>query len=170
MSGGWDRLTPEGQRFFAEIEKLKEQQVFVGFQAGQAADDRGVDMAQIAMFNELGTSTAPSRPFLRMSVDENEDKINSTCGRELESLKSGGTAETILRRVGTLGVRLVQEKIGSGSFEPNAESTIRKKGSDKPLIDTGRMRQSVKYVIKRRGRADDGLRHLQTVVRHPPVR
>ena len=84
-------------------------------------------------------------------MDENEDKINSTCGRELESLKSGGTAETILRRVGTLGVRLVQEKIGSGSFEPNAESTIRKKGSDKPLIDTGRMRQSVKYVIKRRG-------------------
>ena len=137
MSGGWDRLTPEGQRFFAEIEKLKEQQVFVGFQAGQV--------------NELGTSTAPSRPFLRMSVDENEDKINSTCGRELESLKSGGTAETILRRVGALGVRLVQEKIGSGSFEPNAESTIRKKGSDKPLIDTGRMRQSVKYVIKRRG-------------------
>lgn len=83
MSGGWDRLTPEGQRFFAEIEKLKEQQVFVGFQAGQVADDRGVDMAQIAMFNELGTSTAPSRPFLRMSVDENEDKINTTCGREL---------------------------------------------------------------------------------------
>ena len=151
MSGGWDRLTPEGQRFFAEIEKLKEQQVFVGFQAGQVADDRGVDMAQIAMFNELGTSTAPSRPFLRMSVDENEDKINTTCGRELESLKPGGTAETILRRVGALGVRLVQEKIGSGSFEPNAESTIRKKGSDKPLIDTGRMRQSVKYVIKRRG-------------------
>ena len=66
MSGGWDRLTPEGQRFFAEIEKLKEQQVFVGFQAGQVADDRGVDMAQIAMFNELGTSTAPSRPFLRI--------------------------------------------------------------------------------------------------------
>ena len=151
MSGGWERMTPEGQRFFAEIEKLKEQQVFVGFQAGQVADDRGVDMAQIAMFNELGTSTAPSRPFLRMSVDENEDKINTTCGRELESLKSGGTAETILRRVGALGVRLVQEKIGSGSFEPNAESTIRKKGSDKPLIDTGRMRQSVKYVIKRRG-------------------
>ena len=153
MSVGWDRLTPEGQRFFAEIEKLKEQQVFVGFQAGQVTDDRDVDMAQIAMFNELGTSTAPSRPFLRKSVDENEDKINVTCGKELEKLKSGATAETILKRVGALGVRLVQEKIGSGSFEPNAPSTIRRKGSDKPLIDTGRMRQSVKYVIKKRGGA-----------------
>ena len=151
MAGGHDRLTPEGRRFYAELEKLRSKRVFVGFQAGKVTDDRGVDMAQIAMVNERGTSTAPSRPFLRMSVDENEDKINTTCGRELESLKSGGTAETILRRVGALGVRLVQEKIGSGSFEPNAESTIRKKGSDKPLIDTGRMRQSVKYVIKRRG-------------------
>lgn len=151
MSGGWDRLTPEGQRFFAEIEKLKEQQVFVGFQAGQVADDRGVDMAQIAMFNELGTSTAPSRPFLRMSVDENEDVIRSQCGTELKKLTTGGTAETLLKRVGALGVRLVQEKIGSGGFAANAPSTIRKKHSDKPLIDTGRMRQSVKYVIKKGG-------------------
>ena len=153
MSGGWDRLTPEGQRFFAEIEKLKEQQVFVGFQAGQVADDRGVDMAQIAMFNELGTSTAPARPFLRDSVDENEDVIRDQCGKELKKLTTGATAETVLKRVGALGVRLVQEKIESGSFEPNAPSTIKKKGSDKPLIDTGRMRQSVKYVVKRRGGA-----------------
>lgn len=151
MSGGWDRLTPEGERFFAEIEKLKELQVFVGFQSGQVQDDKGVDIAQIAMFNELGTSTSPSRPFLRMSVDENEDKIRAMSGKNLKTLTSGGTAETILKQTGAFGVSLVQEKIGSGSFEPNAPSTIRKKGSDHPLIDTGRMRQSVKYVIKKKG-------------------
>ena len=153
MSGGWDRLTPEGERFFAQIEELKQNQVFVGFQAGQVADDRGVDMAQIAMFNELGTSTAPARPFLRDSVDENEDVIRDQCGKELKKLTTGATAETVLKRVGALGVRLVQEKIVSGSFKTNAPSTIRKKGSDKPLIDTGRMRQSVKYVVKKRGGA-----------------
>lgn len=153
MSGGWDRMTPEGERFFAQIEELKRNQVFVGFQAGQVADEKGVDMAQIAMFNELGTSTAPARPFLRNSVDENEDVIRDQCGKELKKLTTGATAETVLKRVGALGVRLVQEKIESGSFEPNAPSTIKKKGSDKPLIDTGRMRQSVKYVVKRRGGA-----------------
>lgn len=153
MSGGWDRLTPEGERFFAQIEELKQNQVFVGFQAGQVADDRGVDMAQIAMFNELGTSTAPARPFLRDSVDENEDVIRDQCGKELKKLTTGATAETVLKRVGALGVRLVQEKIVSGSFKPNAPSTIRKKGSDNPLIDTDLMRQSVKYVVKKRGGA-----------------
>ena len=153
MSGGWDRITPEGQRFLNEIEKLKELQAFVGFQSGEVTDDRGVDIAQIAMFNELGTSRTPARPFLRMSVDENEDKIKTMCANQLRSLVSGGTAERTLRQVGVFGVSLVQEKIGSGSFAPNAPSTIRKKGSDKPLIDTGRMRQSVKYVVKRRGEA-----------------
>lgn len=151
MSGGWDRLTPEGERFFAEIEKLKELQVFVGFQSGEVKDDRGVDMAQIAMWNELGTSTSPSRPFLRMSVDENESKIQAMGRENLKTLTSGGTAETILKKTGAFGVSLVQEKIKSGSFEPNAPSTIRKKGSDHPLIDSGRMRQSVKYVIKKKG-------------------
>lgn len=151
MSGSWDRLTPEGERFFAEIKKLTELQVFVGFQAGEVTDDRGVDMAQIAMFNELGTATSPSRPFLRMSVDENEDKIRAMGGKNLRDVTSGGTAETVLKQTGAFGVSLVQEKIGSGSFEPNAPSTVRKKGSDHPLIDTGRMRQSVKYVIKKKG-------------------
>jgi hypothetical protein len=77
MTGGWDRLTPEGEKFFRQIDELQDKEVFVGFQAGKVTDDRGVDMAQIAMWNELGTSTAPSRPFLRKSVDENADPMDS---------------------------------------------------------------------------------------------
>ena len=72
---GYDRLTPEGKKFYDELKKLKEQEVFIGYQSGEVTDDRGVDMAQIAMFNELGTSSSPSRPFLRQTVDDNKDKI-----------------------------------------------------------------------------------------------
>lgn len=151
MSKGWDKLTPEGERFYRTLEELKQKAVFVGYQAGEVTDDKGVDMAQIAMFNELGTSTSPSRPFLRMSVDENKDKIKKLSEQQKKNLTSGSSAENILKQVGVYGVKLVQEKIGNGSFVPNAPSTIRRKGSDKPLIDTGRMRQSVKYVIKGKG-------------------
>lgn len=151
MTGGWDRLTPEGEKFFRQIDELQDEEVFVGFQAGKVTDDRGVDMAQIAMWNELGTSTAPSRPFLRKSVDENADPINAMCAQQLKSITAGGTAEQSLKQIGVFGVGLVQEKIESGSYEPNAPSTIRKKKSDKPLIDTGKMRQSVKYVIRKKG-------------------
>lgn len=86
-----------------------------------------------------------------MSVDENKDKIKKLSEQQKKNLTSGSSAENILKQVGVYGVKLVQEKIGNGSFVPNAPSTIRRKGSDKPLIDTGRMRQSVKYVIKGKG-------------------
>lgn len=151
MGGGYDRLTPEGKRFYAELKKLHEQEVFIGYQSGEVTDDNGVDMAQIAMFNELGTSDTPSRPFLRMSVDDNQDKINSMCKSLAGEIAGGGTAEQTLKKLGAFGVSLVQEKIGNGTFVPNAPSTIKKKGSDKPLIDTGKMRQSVKYVIRKKG-------------------
>lgn len=152
---GYDKLTPEGKKFYAELEKLKQNEVFIGYQAGHAkhTDENGntADMAEIAMFNELGTSTSPPRPFLRMTVDENKDKINQFVETQTKRIAQGASAEQCMKQMGAFGVSLVQEKIGNGTFAPNAESTIKAKGSDKPLIDTGQLRQSVHYVIKKGG-------------------
>lgn len=147
-----DRLTPEGKKFFEEIEKLKNLQVRVGYQQGEAQEDDGVDLLDVAMWNELGTSRAPSRPFMRKSVDENADKISAFLKAQLQKLARGETtAEQILKAVGVFQKGLVQAKIRDGDFVPNAPRTIRRKGSDKPLIDTGRMRQSVNFVITQKG-------------------
>lgn len=153
---GYDRLTPEGKKFYSEVKKLKANEVFIGFQHGSdmhSPKDGGaaVDMADIAMFNELGTSTSPPRPFLRQTVDDNKDKINTFCEQVAKEVAKGGTAEAGLKKMGAFGVSLVQEKIVNGSFTPNAPATIEIKGSDKPLIDTGQMRQSVHYVIRQKG-------------------
>ncbi len=133
------------------LAELADKEVRIGFQHGEAAEDDGTDICDIAAWNELGTEHIPSRPFLRKSVDENEGKINQFLQAEVRSLASGKTAETLLNEIGNFQKSLVQEKIAEGSFAPNAESTIRRKGSSKPLIDTGRMRQSVNYVVKRKG-------------------
>lgn len=151
MAGGHDRLTPEGRRFYAEMEKLRSKRVFVGFQAGKVTDDRGVDMAQIAMFNELGTSDIPARPFLRKTMEDSEDDIRAFCEERVQEIAEGGTAEDALKQLGVYGKSLVQAKIKDGTWKPNAPSTVKKKKSDKPLIDTGKMRQSVNYVIKNKG-------------------
>lgn len=155
MSSGHDRLTPEGRRFLAELDKMKHLEVRVGYQAGEATDDNGVDMCDIAMWNELGTSGVhpiPARPFMRQSVDENEDKIRAYCAQQAKAIARGGTAEEALKKIGIHMKGIVQKTIKEGSFTPNAPSTIRKKKSDKPLIDTGRLRQSVNYYIKPKGR------------------
>ena len=150
-----DRITPEGQRFFRELAELKDLEVRVGFQRGDASEEDGTDMCDVAAYNELGTDHIPARPFIRQSVDDNESKINSFLKEEGKGFTQGKYAEQILKEIGIFQKDLMQDKITSGSFEPNAASTIKKKGSSKPLVDTGRMRQSVNYVIQKKGSGDD---------------
>ena len=154
-----DRLTPEGKKFFKEIEKLCKMQVRVGYQQGKdfyEEEGKKVDLLDVAMFNELGTSSTPSRPFMRDSVDDNADSINKFCQEQLKGIANGSKdAETVLKAIGAMQVGLVQKTIVDGNFTPNAQSTIAKKGSDKPLRDTGLMRQSVHYVITEKKRGGD---------------
>ena len=150
---GHDRITPQGKDFFNQIEELCKLQVRVGFQQGAASDEEtGADIADIAAWNELGTARSPPRPFLRQSVENNESQIKAMCEKQLTWIVKGeATARDALQALGVMQKALIQKTISSGSFEPNAPRTIEKKGSDKPLIDTRRMRQSVNFVIQEKG-------------------
>ena len=147
-------MTAEGRRFQQMLRELATLEVKIGFQNGEAKEDDGTDVCDVAAWNELGTEHMPSRPFLRKSIDENEEKIVNFMKSQKGNMLNGASAEQVLKEIGIFQKDLVQEKITNGSFEPNAESTKRKKGSSKPLIDTGRMRQSVNYVIKQKGSGD----------------
>lgn len=157
-----DRMTPEGEKFFAALRELQELECYAGFQAGKKTAkkrqgkkvvDSEVDLLDVAAFNELGTSRAPSRPFMRQSVDDHEREIVAFCEAKIRALCSGRTsAEQILKELAVFQKGLIQQTIVDGSFAPNAPSTVRKKGSSQPLIDTAHMRQSVMTIIDRKGR------------------
>lgn len=55
----------------------------------------------------------------------------------------------VLTKLGRLAQGHIQAEIVALSTPPNAPSTIRKKGSSNPLIDTGAMRQAVTWKIDR---------------------
>jgi len=148
-----DRLTPDGNRLANEIDKLKKLRVKIGFQRGEAVEEKDgtiADLCDIALWNELGTSTIPSRPFMRDAADKHKDQVMTFLEQQFAMLATGQTnAEGMMKSIGVYLVRLVQAEIRDGDFEPNAPSTIKRKGSDHPLIDTGTMRQSVNYVISK---------------------
>ncbi len=150
MSFGFDNMTPEGKRYFQQLKKLSELEVRVGFQGDEKYDD-GTSLAEVAAYNELGTSTSPARPFMKQSFENHQAELQAACDRVNATISSGRSAEQALQALGVAVKGLVQEEIVDGDFEPNAESTIKKKGSEQPLIDTGHMRQSVNFVVKRRG-------------------
>lgn len=151
-----DRLTPEGERVFRELDKLGKMVVRIGFQHGASREENGADVCDVAAFNELGTETIPSRPFLRDSVDDNEDEIVKFLQSKVVDIIHGKTAEQVLKEIGVFQKDMVQTTIEDGHFEPNSEATIRRKTvkgkkGDHPLIDTGTMKNSVNFVIKKKG-------------------
>lgn len=143
-------LTKEGKKYFNELKKLSKMEIRVGFQSGKAKEENGTDLVEIAAFNELGSSNVPARPFMKQSFENHEDELQAACSKAIKTVSSGGSAEQALNQLGVTCKALVQMEIRDGKFVPNAESTIKKKKSDKPLIDTGTMRQSVQYVVTKR--------------------
>jgi phage gpG-like protein len=117
------------------------------------------------MWNELGTVHSPARPFLRQSVESNENTIKAMCQRQLQEVAKGKSAREALNAIGVMQKGLIQNQIRNGDYEPNAPITIeggwmtrngksfyvKGKKSSKPLIDSGRMRQSVTFVIGEKG-------------------
>lgn len=151
MAFSFSDMTPEGKKFVQELNKLMNLEVRVGFQSGDASYENGADICEIAAYNEFGGSGTPARPFMKQSFENHEAELKAACDRVNKAIANGSTAEAALKQLGVVTKGLVQDEIVSGGFEANAPSTIARKGSATPLIDTGTMRGSVNYVIKNRG-------------------
>lgn len=145
-------VTAMGKQLEKALKEIDKLAVFVGFQMADGTGENGVSVAEYALYNEMGTSRGiPSRPFIRGSVDNHEDEINKFLEAAVKQILDGASAQAVLAKIGADHVKRIQSEIRDGSFAPNSEVTIRRKGSDHPLIDTGTMRQSVKYKIGEKG-------------------
>ena len=143
-------LNPEGEAAIKKLEELRNVVIEVGFQADKTAKDGETTLAEIAYFNHYGTLDEsgqvliPARPFMD-TLDHRKDELFQFSGQALENC---GTPREVAESIGSEAKSMIQEAIRNDDWAPNAPSTIKKKGSDKPLIDTGTMRQNVEFVIK----------------------
>lgn len=94
----------------------------------------------------------PERSFLRSTFDQNEKKWFSFAKKQLEKIMTGEiSAKEACDRLGARMQSDVQKTIRNVRTPPNAPSTVASKGSSNPLIDSGRMRQSIIWKVE-----DDG--------------
>lgn len=129
-----------------ELEKLQGGgYVLVGIHEG-AEQPKGADitMATLGAIQHFGNEEIPARPWLDVGVEQGNKEYLEIIE---EGAASGLYQNQILDQVGVVAVGYVQQYITDLKSPPNAQSTIRKKGSDNPLIDTGAMRQSVTYSV-----------------------
>ncbi len=119
--------------------------VEVGFLEGATYPD-GTSVAAVASANEYGAS-GPPRPFFRTMIAQESP---SWPGKMAAAYKAtGGDGDKTLALMGEDIQGALIQSINDFSSPPLAPSTIKRKGFDKPLIDTGHMVNSTGYrVIK----------------------
>lgn len=145
------QVTGNLAKFKQLIEQLKasgEKAVYVGFPAEFNEKVEGSDnfnLASLAAVLEFGNERIPSRPFLRQTLAENQEKYTALFVKLFES---GVSIDQIYEQIALIAQGDVQQNIVNGKWTANAPSTIKRKKSSKPLIDTGKLRQSVRGIVK----------------------
>lgn len=136
------------RQLIEQMKSVKEKAVYVGFPAEfdeKVEGSENFNLASLAAVLEFGNEHIPSRPFLRQTLEENQEKYTAFF---VQWFDHGVPVAQIYERLAVMVQGDVQMNIVKGEWVANAKSTIRRKKSSKPLIDTGKMRQSVRGIVK----------------------
>lgn len=91
----------------------------------------------------------PERSWLRSGYDENIDKIADKIERLLPDVLEGQiNPKLFMDAIGMEFAGLIQKKMRDLRTPPNSQMTIERKGSDNPLIDTGRLVGAIRHEIE----------------------
>ena len=131
--------------------------VIVGVPEG-VANNQGTSLSMIAAVHEFGGTIKvknhhikiPARPFLVPALKQNRNKYGRILSSKASAILLGRMSiRQALELVGMAAEADVKAYIRNGTFTPLAAATIRRKKSSKPLIDTGQLRQSIRYQVVR---------------------
>lgn len=117
-------------------------------------NDGSMGNAEIGVIQEFGslTNNIPPRSFLRMPLQKKKQQLeDALAGMQKEIVN--GEVEKILAKLGLVAENIIGDAFktkGFGQWAPNKPSTIDRKGSSAPLIDTGQLRRSItsKVIVK----------------------
>jgi len=125
-------------------------------EVGMFGSDEYVMVASVHEFGATiqrgkGSISIPERSFLRTAFDDKNEQWASFFKSQLKHvLALQMDVQTLFNRLGARMVGDIQEKITDLDAPPNAPSTIAKKGSSNPLIDTGGLRMRITYRVVRK--------------------
>lgn len=122
------------------------------FQSAGTEPGGDISLVELAAIHEFGSPAAniPERSFLRSTFSEGDKKkaLVAVTKKLAKKLITGKiTTDRALDVLGQWGVAAVKSNIttGDGIPPPNAEGTIRKKKSSRPLVEHGHLLNSITY-------------------------
>jgi len=134
---------------FREIGKPK---VYIGVPASKnGMHEGGINMATLLALHVYGVPTRgiPQRDPLRPPLIANAQRYSDLLAIGLKNALANGTDPKIVyEKIGIVATNDVKDYFITGNFKALSEKTIKAKGSSKPLIDTGELRNSISYEVR----------------------
>lgn len=121
----------------------------VGFHADAGArdDESGLSVIDVVTFHEFGLGV-PRRSIVADWVEQNRTQIEAQVRRVAKLVVAGKlTQAQALNQLGLWAQASMQERMANGIPPPLAQSTIDRKGSSVPLINTGQTRASITFRV-----------------------
>ena len=136
-------------RIVRDLQKLDGMEVVPGMLKDSGKSSNGASYVDIATGNEYGTRRIPSRPFIRISADTNRQAWAKMAQQCVNDVIGGDSPTEAARVIGHRMVEDIRKVFGDTSkLKANAPSTIKKKGRNEPLVDSGEMRRRVNFRVE----------------------
>lgn len=146
----------------AALRELKSYDVFVGIPEDTSPRKAGtVSNAELLYIHTNGSAVnnIPPRPVLEKAIEHHKEEIADLLKKASDSALSGNITgiKPALEKAGQHGQNVAQQwfrdpRNGWKGNEPSTEKRKLRKGKPppaRPLIDTGQMRKSIVYVVKK---------------------
>ena len=92
----------------------------------------------------------PERSFMRSTLKEKKKEIIALQKKMLVQIRKGEmTVEQALGLIGEFTADAMSQKLVQLKDPPNTAATIKRKGSNNPLVDTGQTKNSITYEVNR---------------------
>lgn len=143
------------------VAKLPSDSVYVGIPESAAAREvtkrqKRVNNAQLLWLHTKGSPLrhVPARPVIEPAIEAegNKQAIVEELKDSIAARLDGDEQKSnqYLERAGIAGMDAAKGWFvdARNNWKPNMPSTIARKGSARPLIDTGQLRKSITYIVK----------------------
>lgn len=109
---------------------------------------KNITLNELAKIHEQGLGV-PKRAFMTPALQQNRNKyLKFAAGQITPIIMRRQTLNGAWQRIGMMAVADIQQYMVTAQFTPLSPITIKRKGSSRPLIDSGQMRQSITYRVK----------------------
>ena len=136
------------------LQQFKDSVVKAGILAkdGSQNHSEGITVFQIGMIHEFGVpeKNIPRTSFIRVPIENNIKEITKLIENNHRLVSENAmSAKVALDRIGIKAQNTIKESFRNNDWKPLKRATVKRKGSSRPLIDTGQLFGSISYIVEK---------------------